>query len=139
MSERSGKRRKIYVDHPKGGSKTCHIYGPGHSSYECKVLGDFGYNYIRIITSKDRGHNPVPKNKLNMHQEDNYIVNSAMDEILLHENQMVSSEKEAPENIECDFYDNEIYQVENMSLEDTKYFFNDVSVNFNANRKYLWD
>ena len=30
MSESTGKRRKIYVDHPKGESKTCLIHGPGY-------------------------------------------------------------------------------------------------------------
>ena len=40
MSESTGKRRKMYVYHPKDGSKlTCLIHGPGHSSDECKVLG----------------------------------------------------------------------------------------------------
>ena len=29
-SESSGKRRKRYVDHPKGESKTCLINGPSH-------------------------------------------------------------------------------------------------------------
>ena len=30
MSEISGKRRNIYVDLPKGDSKTCLTHGPGH-------------------------------------------------------------------------------------------------------------
>ena len=38
--ERDDKHRKRYADHPKDRSKlTCLICGPGHSSYECKVLG----------------------------------------------------------------------------------------------------
>ena len=36
---------------------------------------------------------PVPRNKLNRQQENNDIVNSAVDEILLHETKKVSAEK----------------------------------------------
>ena len=49
MSERVGKRRKRYVDYLTGKSKTCLIHGPSHSSYECKVLRDFGSKYVKII------------------------------------------------------------------------------------------
>ena len=37
-----------------------------------------------------------------------------------HENQKVSDVKESPENIESDFDENKIYQIENISIEDTK-------------------
>ena len=43
-----------------------------------------------------------------------------MDEILLHEIQKLSVAKEAPELLEYDYDENELYQVENMSLEETK-------------------
>ena len=43
-----------------------------------------------------------------------------MNEILLHENEKVNATKEAHENVESDFDDNEICQIGNMSLEDTK-------------------
>ena len=43
-----------------------------------------------------------------------------MDEILLHENKKASAVKEAPENIESDFDENKLYQIDNMSLEYTK-------------------
>ena len=53
MSERSDKFRKRYVDHPKDISKlTCLIHGPGHSSYECKVLGNFGSKYSKRRPTK---------------------------------------------------------------------------------------
>ena len=42
MGESAGKRQKRYVDHPTDKSKIILIYGPGNSSDECKVLGDFG-------------------------------------------------------------------------------------------------
>ena len=43
-----------------------------------------------------------------------------MDGILLHETQKVSAVKEAPACFKCDYDENELYQLENMSLEDTK-------------------
>ena len=47
-SESSGKLSKIYVDYPKGKYKhTGLIHGPVHSSYEYKVLGDFGSKYAK--------------------------------------------------------------------------------------------
>ena len=55
ISESSGKRRKIYVDYPMGKSKTCLIHGPGNSSDECKVLGDFGSKYAKTGRTKDCG------------------------------------------------------------------------------------
>ena len=83
---------KIYVDYPKGNSKpTCLIHNPGHSSYECKVLGDFGSKYAIIMPTKDHGHNPANINKFNSQKENNDIFNSAVDEILLQENQKVSA------------------------------------------------
>ena len=46
MSESTGKRRKSYVDHSRVRSKLiCIIHGPGNSSEECKVLGNFGSKY----------------------------------------------------------------------------------------------
>ena len=53
-----------------------------------------------------------------------------MDEILLHENQKLSVEKEAPENFESDFDDNELDQIDKMSLEDIKENLNCVSMRF---------
>ena len=43
-----------------------------------------------------------------------------MDKILLHENEKLSAAKEAHEKVESDFDENELYHIENMSLEDTK-------------------
>ena len=62
--ESAGKRRKMHVDIPSGKSKTCLIHGPGHSSEECKVLGDFGTKYNNSRHNKYRGRNPEPGEKL---------------------------------------------------------------------------
>ena len=121
MSESAGKRRKIYVDYPKGKYKpTCLIHGPRNSSDECKVLGDCGSKYVKSRPTKDRRQNTAPRKKFNRQQENNAIVNSTMDEILLQKNQKVNNEKEAHENVESDFDESELYQIDNMSLDDTK-------------------
>ena len=43
-----------------------------------------------------------------------------VDDILLNETQKVIAAKEVPEFLESDYDDNELYQVEKMSLEGTK-------------------
>ena len=43
-----------------------------------------------------------------------------MDKILLHENQKLGTAKEAPENIESGFDDNELYHILNVSLDEIK-------------------
>ena len=120
MVESAGKRRKIYVDYPKGKSKTCLVHGTGHSSDECKVLGYFFSKYVKSRSTKDRGHDPISRNNFHRQQENNDITNSAVDEILLHENEKISAVKEAPKKVEYGFDENELYQIDNISLEDTK-------------------
>ena len=120
MSKSSDNHRKTYVDYSAGMSKTCLIHGPGNSSDECKILGDFGCKYVKSIPTKDRGHDTVPGNKFNRQKEHNSIFNSKADEILLHENQKVSAQKEAPEHINLNFDENGIYQIDNTSIEETK-------------------
>ena len=117
MSEIYGKHRNIYVDYLMGESKTCLIHLAGHLSYECKVLGDFGSSYSKAIPTKDRGHNPVLRNKFNRQQENNAIFNSAVDEILLHKNEKLSAMKESNKNIKSYFDENKLYHIDNMSLE----------------------
>ena len=55
----AGRRRNIYVDRSERKSKTCLIHGPGYSSDECKVLGDFGAKYAKGKPTKDHG-NRIP-------------------------------------------------------------------------------
>ena len=87
MSERPGKRRRRSVYHPQGRSKpTCIIHGTMHSSDECKVMGDFGSNDDKRSPAKNRGDDPKTRNKFNRRKENNNIVNSAFDEILLQKN-----------------------------------------------------
>ena len=119
MSERAGKHRKIYVYHPKDISKTtCLVHGSGNQSDEWKVLGDFGSKYGKSRPTKERRKNPT--NRFNRKQENNAIVNHAVDKIYLQENDKVISKEEAQENIESEFYENDLYQIDNMSLDDKK-------------------
>ena len=56
-----------------------------------------------------------------MHQENNTIVNNAVDEILLNKRQkLIAPNNEAPEFLDSDYDANYLCEVENMSLEDTK-------------------
>ena len=54
-----------------------------NSPYEWKVPGDFVYNYAKSMPTKDRENDPENINKFNRQQENNAIVNSEVDEILL--------------------------------------------------------
>ena len=120
MGERDDNNIKWYLDHPSGESKICLIYGPGNSSNEWKIFGDFGANYAKENPTKDHENYPIPRDKFNRQKENNVIVNNTMDGTLLHKTQKVSAVKEAPEFLESDYDENKIYQVENMILEETK-------------------
>ena len=95
--ERAGKSIKQHIYSSTEKSKTCLIHGPGYSSEERKVLGDFGTKYANIRPTKDRGSSPVPRKKINRQQENNSIVNNILDEIILNETQKLSATNhEAP-------------------------------------------
>ena len=76
--------------------------------------------YVNSIPNNYRRHNPVPGNKFNRRQDNNYILNSAVNKFILHKTQKLSAAKEAPEFLEYDFDDKKLYQIEKMSLKDTK-------------------
>ena len=48
------------------------------------------------------------------------MVQHAVDEVILQENKILSAEDEAHENINSEIYENYIYEMNNMSLEETK-------------------
>ena len=56
-----------------------------------------------------------------------------MYEIILNETQRVSDAREAPEVVDSDCDENNLYQVEKTSLEDTKQKLNYVSMSLNVN------
>ena len=98
-------------------SITCTVHVPGNFSDERKVLGDFGYKYVKSKTTKDLWNNLALRQIFNRHQDNNHIFNSAVDEILMHENEKLIAMKEAHKKFESIFDDNKLYQIENMSLE----------------------
>ena len=118
ISESAGKRRKRCVDRSKDRSRqTCLVHGPGCSSDEFKVLAGFGDKYSKIRPTKDHGHEPATKNKFNRQKEKNYIVNHAVDEIILQDNNKGSDEYESHENIDSKINENDLYDIDNMSLD----------------------
>ena len=120
-SERAVNTRNRYVDHLKDISKpTWPIHGPGHSSDECKVLGDFGSNYSKSRHTKDRGHDTATNNEFNIQQENNSIVNYSVEEIILKENKKSSTEDWAHGNIDYEIDKNNQYEIDNMSLDENK-------------------
>ena len=120
MNQSSDNIRKRYAYHPKDRSKhTCIINGPGNLSDECKVLGDFGYKYYKNRPTKDSGHETATKEKFNRQQENNAIVNHVVyGKVLKKKN--VSAEAEAYENIDYEIYNNNLYQIDIISLDYNK-------------------
>ena len=135
ISESVGKRRKRYVYICKVKLKTSLIHSPAHSSDEFKVLGDFSSKYAKTRHANNLGHNPANRNKYTRQKYNNTIVNSAVDEIILQENNKVSAGTEAQEIIESEFDENDLYRIDNMSLEEKKEKLNYISVRLNSNSK----
>ena len=82
--------------------------------------GRLCFKYVKSRPTRERGNGTAPGNKFNRKQENSSMVNIAADEILLHKNQKVSAKKEGHENVESNFDENKLYQIDNMSLDDTK-------------------
>ena len=112
----SGKRRKRYVDNTTVKSKICLIHGPGHSSEECKVLGEFVTKYTKSRPIKYHWSSPLPRKKINRHQENNTIVKNAVDEIILTQ-KVSATNNEAPEFMDSDYDANDLYEVDKTSHE----------------------
>ena len=67
MSDSAVNHKNSYLDHPMDISKnTCLIHVPGHSSYGCKVLGEFGSNYYKRSLTKENGYDTETRNKFNI-------------------------------------------------------------------------
>ena len=61
----------------------------------------------------------MPRKKINRQQENNSIVNNEVDEIILTK-KVGATSHEAPEFLDSDYDANDLYEVDNMSLEETK-------------------
>ena len=85
------------------------------------VLGEFGTMYAASQTTKNRRSNPIPKKGFNKKQENHTIIDNMVDELHMVESKKVSAvNHEAPEFLESGYDENDMYKVENMSLDDTK-------------------
>ena len=121
MCESTGKHRKRYVDYPKDISKrTCIIHGYVNSLDEYKVLGDFGSKYYKSRRTKDHGQETTNMNKLNRNQQNNAMVHNTFDDIILQDNNKLSAEDEAHKNIDSEAYEDDLYEIDNMSLDENK-------------------
>ena len=121
IRESSDKRIKWYVDNQKGGSKlTCLIHDPGHSSYECKVVGDLGSKYSKSRCTQYCRHEPTTQRKFGRQQQKNAIVQHALNDIILQDNNKLSGEYEEHGNIYSEMYENNLYDIYNTSLNENK-------------------
>ena len=83
-------------------------------------MGDFCANHADSNPTKDHGNHPIPRKKINNQLENNAIINNVVDEIILNETQKVSAAREALAFLDSDCGENDLYQVEEMSLDKTK-------------------
>ena len=121
ISERYGNHRKSYVDHSKNRSKlTCLTHGPGHSLDGCKVLEDFGSKYSKSIPTKYRGNEPASNEKFNRQQDNNSIVQHAVDDIILHKKNKLSAEDDSHRSIYSKIDKNDLYEIDNVILDEKK-------------------
>ena len=77
------------------------IHGSVNPSDKCKVLINFGSKYAKSRPNKELRQDPANKNKVGIQQENNYIVQHAVDEIILQE-KSAKCKDETHENIESE-------------------------------------
>ena len=136
MSEITGKRRNIYVDHPKIRSKiTCLIHGPGNSSDDCQVFGEFVNKYDKYRPNKDCSHYPATRKCFGRQQETNSVTQHTVDEIILQKNEKLSVKYETHDNIDDEVDEDELYELDKMSLDEKKLR----NLAFERKLKYIYD
>ena len=81
---------------------------------------DFSSKYYKIRPTKDRGYDPATKDKFNRRQKKNSVFDHAVGDIVLQENNKLITGAEAHENIYSEIYENDLYQIDNMSLDEKK-------------------
>ena len=120
--ESAGKRRKRYVDHPKGTLKlTCIINGPGYSSNKCNVLGDFGTKYNKEKPTKYHMQEHSTKKSFGRHQDKNTIVKHKFDKIIPQDNKKLIVKYESQENIDDEGNEDDLYDLDKMSLDEKEW------------------
>ena len=72
------------------------------------------------MPTKDRRQKPAKARKFNKNLENNDIVNHAADDIILQEKIKLSAEDDAHENADSEINEYNIYEIDNMSLDENK-------------------
>ena len=81
-------------------------------------MGDFGTKYAKVRRTKDHNQDYATRKKSGIHEEKNYIVQHAVDEIILKEKTLLLSVKyETHENIDDEFNEDELYKFDRNSLD----------------------
>ena len=94
------------------------IHDLRHYADECKVLGEFGTTYASAQPTKNCRSNTIPRKGFQKKQENHTTIENVVDELHIVESKKVSAANhEAPIVLESDFDYNDLYQVENMSLD----------------------
>ena len=91
-----------------------------HSSYECKVLGDFSIKYAKVRPTKYLRQEPVTNNNFGSQQENNAIIQHAFDEIIPQQNKKISVKYETHENMNDQVDEDELYKLNKKSLDENK-------------------
>ena len=83
-------------------------------------MGDFGSKYSKSTPTKDLGYEPTTKKKIGRQKENYSNFQHAVYEIILWENKKLSAEAESYYNIDSEINENDIYYIDNMSLDEKK-------------------
>ena len=82
-------------------------------------MGDFRTKYAKVGLLRTTGASPCPREKINRQQENKATVNNTVDEILLTQ-KVSATNHETPEFMDSNYDAKDFYEIEKMSLEDTK-------------------
>ena len=80
-------------------------------------MGDFVNQYTKRRPTEYRKKEPETKKKFGIQQENNAIVQHAVDEIILQEKKILSVKYETHENIDYEFNEDELYRFDKTSLD----------------------
>ena len=84
-------------------------------------MGEFGTNYAAAQLTKNHGSNPIPKKVYKKKQGKQSIIDNVVDELhMVESRKVIAIDHEAPEFLKSDYDTNDLYQVENISLDETK-------------------
>ena len=84
------------------------------------VSGGFGSKYSKNRSTKDRGNEPKTSKNPGIHQYNNAIFHNAVDELILQDNKKLSVEDEAHKKMYSEIVNNDLHEIDNMSLDENK-------------------